>query len=238
MPRSPLTFAEVAAAVEAEGLVPRGGFHAEPEDGVPTLAGGCAAASLMLVGNAGPGMWRAFVAAGGADGAPDPIDRWSRRVIGRLARRVEAEALFPFGGPPWLPFLRWAQRAEPVAPSPLGMLIHPDYGLWHAYRGALAFAERIEELPPREQRPRPCDTCEDKPCLSACPVEAFSPRGYDVAACTGWIGADAGRDCLTGGCLARRACPVGTEHVYPPAQAEHHMRAFLAANRRRARGPS
>ena len=34
-------------------------------------------------------------------------------------------------------------RAEAVAPSPLGILIHPDYGLWHAYRGALAFAERL-----------------------------------------------------------------------------------------------
>ena len=24
--------------------------------------------------------------------------------------------------------------------SPLGLLIHPDYGLWHGYRGALLFA--------------------------------------------------------------------------------------------------
>src|SRR4030095_137820 len=49
---------------------------------------------------------------------------------------------------------RWAMRAEAVAPSPLGILIHPDYGLWHAYRGALAFAERLA-LPPRGARPLP-----------------------------------------------------------------------------------
>jgi hypothetical protein len=34
-----------------------------------------------------------------------------------------------------------------------------------------------------------------------------------------------------GGCLARRACPVGQAHVYGPAQARFHMAAFLAAHR-------
>ena len=28
--------------------------------------------------------------------------------------------------------------------SPLGILIHPDWGLWHSYRGALAFRERLD----------------------------------------------------------------------------------------------
>ena len=53
---------------------------------------------------------------------------------------------------------RWAQRAEPLHPSPLGVLIHPVHGLWHAYRGALAFAEPIE-LPPRADLPSPCASC-------------------------------------------------------------------------------
>ena len=41
-------------------------------------------------------------------------------------------ALFPFGGPPHFPFQQWARRAEPVHPSPIGLLIHPIYGLWHS----------------------------------------------------------------------------------------------------------
>jgi hypothetical protein len=34
---------------------------------------------------------------------------------------------------------------------------------------------------------------------------------------------------MTRACLARRACPVGAEYIYRPAQAEFHMAAFLAA---------
>jgi hypothetical protein len=44
------------------------------------------------------------------DGRPDPIDRWSRRVIGHMACDLGAKALFPFGGPPWHPFIAWAKR--------------------------------------------------------------------------------------------------------------------------------
>ena len=28
-------------------------------------------------------------------------------------------------------------RAEGLKPSPLGVLVHPDFGLWHGYRGAI-----------------------------------------------------------------------------------------------------
>ena len=45
---------------------------------------------------------------------------------------------------PWQPFQQWAMRAEGLKASPLGVLIHPDYGLWHGYRGAIGFAARME----------------------------------------------------------------------------------------------
>ena len=67
-------------------------------------------------------------------------DRRVAAAIDPLARSVGAMALYPFDGPPYRPFQRWAMRAEPVAPSPLGLFIHPEYGLWHAYRAALVFA--------------------------------------------------------------------------------------------------
>jgi hypothetical protein len=41
-----------------------------------------------------------------------------------------------------------------------------------------------------------------------------------------------GEDCMTLGCRARRACPVGREFTYVPDQAGFHMRAFLDARRR------
>ena len=141
--------------------------------------------------------------------------------------RFGASALYPFDGPPYWPFQRWAMRAEPVRPSPLGILIHPRHGLWHAYRAALAFAEEIP-LPPREDAPDLCGECADKPCLAACPVGAFGAAGYDVGACLEHLRSAAGRDCMTAGCRARRACPVGQQHAYPPAQAAFHMAAFRA----------
>lgn len=128
-------------------------------------------------------------------------------------------------GPPWLPFQRWAMRAEPVTASPLGILIHPDWGLWHSYRGALAFRERLD-LPAVPARASPCASCAAKPCLTACPVSAFSTEGYDVAGCRAHIATPAGADCMSGGCLARISCPVGAAHRYTGAQAAFHMRAF------------
>jgi hypothetical protein len=215
----------------AHGLHLRGGFHPTEDDGVPALPDGRRPATLLLVGNVGGSLWPAFSQSPEAgDGAPDPLNRWTERVIGGIARAVNATPLYPFGGPPYLPFQRWAMRAEAVFPSPLGILIHPDYGLWHAYRGVLAFAERFV-LPPRTERPRPCDSCVGRPCLSACPAGAFTGRGYDVPACIAHIAGPAGKPCMAAGCLARRACPVGPAYGYGEAQAGFHMTAFRAAHR-------
>lgn len=216
-------------AVAASGLVWRGAFHPDPADAVPPLPSGEPAGTLVLLGFAGRLGWPAFAASPEAgDGAPDPLDRWSRRAIGGLAELVHGAALFPFGGPPHLPFQRWAQRADTVFPSPLGMLIHPRWGLWHSYRGAVALGKRLE-LPPHPAAASPCETCVIRPCLAACPVGAFSSAGYDVAGCAGHLAAPAGADCMAEGCAARRACPVGAERRYAPDAAAFHMRAFLGA---------
>ena len=230
------TFDTIVAAVEAEGLASRGAFHPAADDVVPPFPDGAPAATLVLLGNTGPGMWAAFSASEeAADGSPDALDRWSRRVVSRLAHVLGGAPHFPFGGPPWLPFIRWAQRAGPVHPSPIGPLVHPDFGLWHAYRGALAFRERLD-LPPRDDRASPCETCADRPCLSSCPVGAFSARGYDVAGCVAHIESRVGAPCLDAGCLARHACPVGREAAYGAPQAAFHMRAFLTARLRETKG--
>lgn len=187
------------------------------------------AATLVLLGWVGGDGWQTFAGSPEAhDGVPNPLDRWSRRVIDSLADALDATALYPFSGPPWLPFQRWAQRADRVFVSPLGILIHPDWGLWHSYRGALAFHAHLD-LEPAAASVSPCESCADKPCLTRCPVSAFSNEGYDVAGCRAHLSSPAGAACMEGGCLARDACPVGTRHRYAPAQAAFHMRAFRNA---------
>lgn len=221
----------IRAETESAGLAFRGAFHPMADDDPPHLFDGKVAETLLLVGFAGRRGWPSFAGSDEArDGRPDPLDRWSRRIVSGLAASVGATPFFPFGGPPWLPFLRWARRAEPLHPSPLGLLIHPDWGLWHSYRGALAFGERLE-LPPSDRRPSPCESCAEKPCLSACPVGAFVPGQYDVPACKAHLRAPAGSDCMEAGCRARRACPVGAETRYEPDQANFHMLAFRGSHR-------
>jgi hypothetical protein len=214
------------AAVKLAGLVPRGALRLEDSERRGALAD---VRAIVLVGFAGRQGWDAFAASPEArDGAEHPLDRWSRRVIEALARELGATALFPFGRPPFWPFQQWARRTELVHPSPIGVLIHPSYGLWHSYRGALGFHQALA-VPEPEAIPSPCETCEGRWCLSACPVGAFSERGYDVAACAGHLKSQEGADCMDLGCRARRACPIGAEHAYGAEQASFMMLAFLKA---------
>ncbi len=222
-----IEFEGIETAVRDAGLTPRGAFHPEPADAVPAIEPGTPARTLIMVGNAGPAMWQVFRAT--SDPARDRLDDWSQDVVTALARHLAAASLFPFSRP-HLPFQRWACRAEPCHPSPLGILIHPVYGLWHGYRGALAFAERLE-LPAVAPQASPCNSCNEKPCLTTCPVAAFSGDGYDVPACARHLADAAGQDCMDLGCRARRACPVGRSFRYQRDQARFHMDAFLGARK-------
>lgn len=215
---------EVAAAIEPTGMLARGGFTPAPDDAVPVLAGGREVRTVVIVGNVGGAMWPRFRR--DEPNGPDPLDTWTRSVLGSIAARFGADFVHP-SDRPYRPFQRWAQQADDVWPSPIGLLIHPEYGLWHAYRGAFLFADEVTGLPPVGDRVAPCDTCVDRPCLTTCPVDAFTAGGYAVPACHGHVASGREPVCLTAGCAARRACPVGTEHRYGPDQMHFHMRAFV-----------
>jgi ferredoxin len=174
---------------------------------------------VILIGNTGPDMFRRFA----RSGAPT-MDAWTRSVVEPLAKDLDARAVFPFDKPA-LPFLSWARRGGAGHISPLGLNIHPTYGLWHAYRAALLFPVEFD-LPRMSAGAHPCESCVGKPCLTACPVNAFDGSSYNVAACGEHIKSDAGAECMDGGCLARRACPVGQAFQYSKAQAQFHMKAF------------
>lgn len=234
------TLADLAAALRDRGLALRGAFHPDAARDAIRLPDGRSAGTLALAGQAGPGLWARF----GRErrDEPDPLDAWAARALAAVADATGAHVVLPQEGPPFAPFQQWARRAEPVFPSPLGILIHPEYGLWHAYRGALLFAERLaadpQTTPIGVDPESPCATCAAQPCLSACPVGAYAPPRpdgavrYDDALCAGHVASPAGAACREGGCLARQACPVGRVHAYGADQQRFHLAAFLAARQR------
>lgn len=195
-----------------------------------------------MVGVAGSRFWPSF--AGSAehrDGLPDALDRWSRRIGQSLATQRGGLALFPFEGPPHWPFQRWATRCEPVEPSLLGLLMHPEFGLWHAFRFALllpsqpgtvalAVTQNPAQPSSRMGLSEVCASCTGQPCLQTCPVSAFAPGHYAVSSCVSHLRSDAGHDCMARGCLARRACPQGASWRYEEAHAAFHMQAFRDAH--------
>lgn len=185
--------------------------------------------ALALVGNAGSSYWPAFSSSAEYhDGAADPLDRWSRRIAASIATEFTLQPVYPFEGPPYYPFQQWAQRAESLAQSPIGVMMHPRYGLWHSYRFALLGREfDTEQAPPAASSL--CIDCTAKPCLHACPVGAFDESGYDVERCAGYLTQAPLAECHAGGCLARLACPIAPELRYIPAQGRFHLQAFLGA---------
>ncbi|MEJ6478058.1 MAG: ferredoxin [Octadecabacter sp.] len=193
-----------------------GGFHPALEENIGQ--------TILLFGPQQPDFWPTFTASPEyTDGATDPLDRWSTRVITALAADLGAQVLFPFGGPPFQPFIAWAKRTGRAWQSPVGLLIHDTAGLMVSYRGALVFTQHIA-LPATGNSP--CTTC-PAPCRTACPVGALTPDGYDVAGCKAHITTPAGNDCIGSGCAVRRACPVSQSYGRDPAQSEFHMRAFV-----------
>lgn len=156
------------------------------------------------------------------DGLANPLDRWSRRALTDLADGFAAHAVFPFGGPPYLPFIDLALRSGRAWQSPIGMLVHEKDGLFTSYRGALVLQSALSwDVQAHEN---PCLDC-PAPCQNACPVGALGGDGYDVPKCAAHMRLAAGVDCVTGGCLARRACPVG-QGRRSRAQNAFHMAAF------------
>jgi hypothetical protein len=212
----------------------RGSWSPGTADALPLLPNGKTAAVVWMVGMAGSECWPAFSASPFfTDGLPHPMDRWSAHIGDALAQRWQGRALYPSDGPPYHPFQQWADRSEPTQSSPMMLLIHPEFGLWHAYRFALALpALQAGDLPSAaststDLRTDLCPQCDGQPCLRGCPVGAYDGKSFALDTCRAHLRAPQGQECMQNGCLARRACPEGGDYAYQPEHAAFHMRAFM-----------
>ncbi len=209
-----LSFQDIEARVGRVQLAVMGTVREDLPQGIETL---------FLLGPHESGFWKYFTSSCEyKDGAAHPMDRWSSRVIGALAEDLGGQAFFPFEGPPYQPFCKWAQMSGRAHVSPVGLLVHDAAGLMISFRGAIGFSYGIETP---KAGPNPCNTCEKMPCLTACPIDAFGKAEYDVEGCRSDLDRS-GNDCLARGCAVRRACPVSQGYGREEAQSAFHMEAF------------
>jgi hypothetical protein len=171
------------------------------------------ARALIVAGSAGGALWARFTAwlaeaprARLADEA-HPLDRYVAMVLDRAdallaaegvrARRFEPTFLFQ----PRIDFQRVVRLARLGCASPIGMVVHPEYGPWWAARGAWLVDRAIPATAPASTEGRPCAGC-------AAPCRAAIPAGAEgtIAAATR---------------AAREACVLGA-HRYSDEQLTYH----------------
>ena len=214
-----MTYDLVLRATEGAGLIVMGAQH-------PRLSGAknLDQGTLVLLGAAGA-FWPILTSSSEwKDGQPDPVDRFSAHVVGEMAQDLGARAWFPFGGPPYAPFIDWALKSGRTFQSPVGALVHDTVGMMVSFRGALHFDTEFD-IPPTNT-PSPCLSC-PAPCATACPVGALNADTfYDVDACHGYLDTSPGQSCMTNGCAARLACPLSAGAGRQADQSAHHMKAF------------
>jgi len=176
--------------------------------------------TLILIGPSEPRFWKLFCTSKEyLDSKADPLDRWSKRIITKISKQINAEAFFPFGEKIW-PFVSWATRCQGINTSPVKLLVHHKKGLFLSFRGALGVKETLKD----KRKIDVCDNC-SKPCLTACPVNALGKNGYDVNKCKTHVVSDFGEKCQSG-CLVRTSCPIGS-NLRLPEQSYFHMKSFL-----------
>jgi hypothetical protein len=233
----------VRAAGEPFGLnlvaaVPTDRYDAAAAEPYRTAGLDPQAKSIVVIANGGGALWAALKRHAehnpGWMDRDHPLDDFTRTVVENEIAPAIREAgarctiVFPFmSGKATLNFIELGKAACVAGPSILGVLIHPKFGPWMAFRAAILIDRLIDE--PGEARDfDPCPSCTQRSCITACPTGAVSyPSGWDIPRCVAYrIEVEA--DCRSR-CHARVACVVGPEHRYPDDEiAHHHGRAFRA----------
>jgi len=180
---------------------------------------------LILIGHAGKTLWQCVKAAhiGGAN----PIDDYSVQAIERCFAehlpRNRYRIIYPGNHPVGLQQLGKLAGWHHAAPFMVG--IDPVWGSWYAYR-AVVLADTGFCPSQAVDRNSPCTSCHAKPCITACPAGAMDGGSFALEKCITYR--KRGESQCKHTCLARTACPVGSEHRYDDEQMRHSYSISLA----------
>jgi cyanocobalamin reductase (cyanide-eliminating) / alkylcobalamin dealkylase len=189
---------------------------------LPTF--GRARARGLVIGNT-RALWPRFVDAVAHDATlardPDPLDRYTERVIAAIAP-AGAACFFAHvrEAHGYLPIQQLAERAGLATLAPSGLCVHPVYGPWIALRALIV----VDEDGPITPAPRAVKTCA---CATGCePAAARARAGAPF---------DPRTDSWRAWAEIRLACPLGREHQYPDDQLRYHYTRDLSLLRRAGR---
>lgn len=147
---------------------------------------------LVLIGSGGKNLWDKIP----NKDSPDPIDTYALQTMKWIAKEkklTHPKILFPFSER-LLPLQALGRHFQFSHPSPIGLDISEEFGLWFAYRGVF-LCETLLEIPNNQPAFNPCNTCSDKPCL----------KTVDLT-------------------QARLLCPYQQDQQYSPEQLEYHQK--------------
>lgn len=140
--------------------------------------------SIIVIGNGGGAFWRALkdhaARHPGWWQRDHPLDDFTREVIERevapsvRAVGVACRPIYPFDVMS-INFMELGRIAGLGGPSILGVLVHPTYGPWIAFRAALLIDADLDS-PGAASGFEPCPGCTVRSCIPACPVVRSASR--------------------------------------------------------------
>lgn len=193
---------------------------------LPEVAGDYS--QLLVFGHAGAGFWNLLDEPVIGD---HPLDSVSIKMVEDFLQRTGcAEYLVLYPSIDLQIDLRTlGKQLGWHADSALGIGINAIHGTWFAYRVVVLANTSYETSYVRGANnlaESPCTSCIGRPCVEACPVDAPGAT-FDLQACMTERVRE-GSACAYQ-CLARNACPVGTEYRYDQDQMRYHYQKSLQA---------
>ncbi len=188
---------------------------------------------LVLLGHGGKRFWHGLKREGVESlHLEAPVDFFSQKIAEQLVSdywgAAPIEWLYP--GNAVISLQQLGKLAGWHHDSPMGLGIHPEYGLWFAYR-ALFLIEAALPLTVQRQNHSPCESCFVKSCLSSCPAGALNSSEVIDIDCCGEYRLQNDSSC-NDRCLAREACPVAIQSQYDREQISYHFLHSLATIRK------
>lgn len=174
----------------------------------------CQYRQLILIGHGGKTLWASLKASG--INSEDPIDDFSSEKLRQALAGHRHTLIYPAKDSVGLQTLGKLAGWHHTSPFMVG--INQSWGSWFAYR-AVALSDTDFVPTPPLVSVSPCGTCQDQPCISACPAQAVSDSAFDLNKCVTYR--KQATSLCRETCLARISCPVASEHRYDDEQIRH-----------------